>query len=367
VEPRDEPPPATSRLDDGLVDRLVLLGLVGLLVVLAFRLFSPLFPSILWGGLLAIICAHPYERLVGRIGGRRSVGDIVFGAFLALALLLPVLLFAWEATARLPVIIAYFKGLNSADTPDLPMWLLNLPLLGDIIAEAWAAASEDFAGLVKQLAGHAGGVASWLFERIGSLGAFVLEFVLGIVISVFFLHYRFPIRAFLARFFTRVGGEFANDVVLGAFETTRQAFAGVIAAAIAQTLLSTLALIVAGVPGVPILAALTFVLALIQVGPLFVLIIAAGLLLSEGDTTTVFFLAVWFLGVVMSVDNLVRPYFTSHGTGLPWILAFLGTIGGLFAWGLIGVFVGPVLASVLLRILVNWVEAGDEADRIAGG
>jgi predicted PurR-regulated permease PerM len=358
------PLPAERAGDDSPIDRFVLLGLVGLLLLLAYKLLHPVFAAILWGGLLAIICAHPYERLVSRIGGRRLVSDVVFSFLLVLLLLIPVLLFAWEVTARLPVIIAYFKDLNASASPQLPAWLRDIPLLGQMFADGWENASGNLPGLAKQLAGHAGGVAVWLFERIGSLGAFVLEFVLGIVISIFLLHNRFAIRSFLSRFFARVGGEFANDIVLGAFDTTRQAFAGVIAAAFAQTFLSALALIVAGVPGVPILAVLTFILALIQVGPLIVLIIASGLLLSDGDYTTTFFLAVWFLGIVMSVDNLIRPYFTSHGTGLPWILAFLGTIGGLFSWGLIGVFVGPVLASVLLRILVNWVEVADDDDGI---
>lgn len=128
-------------------------------------------------------------------------------------------------------------------------------------------------------------------------------------------------------------------------------------AAIAQTLLAGVGLYVAGLPGVILFMGFTFLLALVQIGPVVVLVIAEAILLFEAQYLTALLLALWFVGVVMTVDNLIRPLITSKGTSLPGIIAFLGTIGGFITWGLIGVFLGPVLTSVIFEMLLTWMNS----------
>jgi len=96
---------------------------------------------------------------------------------------------------------------------------------------------------------------------------------------------------------------------------------------------------------------------LVQIGPVVVLIVAEAILLFEARYLVAVLLALWFVGVVMTVDNLIRPLITSHGTSLPGIIAFLGTVGGFLTWGLIGVFLGPVLTSVIYEMLLTWMNS----------
>jgi predicted PurR-regulated permease PerM len=340
-----------------LVDQAVTLGFILLALLLAYRIFSPLFPAIIWGLLLAVICAHPYERLVSRLRGRRAIADVVFAIVLMMVLLIPAIFFAWELIAYSPILLDRFSELTAGPVPPAPAWLINLPVVGEPIKIAWGTAETDLGNSVPGLLSHVGSVAAWATGRIGTFGAFLFEFVFGAVIALFILHNRFAVRAFIHRMVKRIGGEFAGGLFASALETTRASFAGVIAAAIGQTILAGVGLYFAGLPAIILFAGFTFLLALVQIGPIVVLTVADIILLWRGDYLAAMLLTLWFVTVVMTVDNLIKPYFTSRGTDLPGILAFLGTVGGFLAWGLIGVFLGPVLTSVLYEMLVAWATS----------
>lgn len=342
-----------------LLDQAISLGFIALVVLLAYRIFAPLFPALLWGVLLAIICAHPYERLVSRLHGRRYVADLVFGMILLMVLLVPATFFAWEVIANFPVVKDWVGSKTAPPMPPAPEWLSNLPVIGPSIESAWGAATTDLGNQIPGIVSHLGEVTTWAAGRVGSFGAFLFEFILGSVLSLFILHHRFAVRAFLNRLLVRIGGEFAGGVFARALEMTRSSFTGVIFAAIAQTLLAVLGLYVAGLPGLVIFAGFTFLLALVKIGPLIVLIVADSILLWQGFEGSAALLAIWFFAVVMTVDNVIQPYFSSRGSNLPAVVAFLGTIGGFLSWGLIGVFLGPVLTSVIYELLLAWITATD--------
>ncbi|MBF9030123.1 AI-2E family transporter [Rhodobacterales bacterium HKCCE3408] len=358
----DRPKPQPSQeLRRVLVDHAITLGLIALVVALAYRIFSPLFPAILWGLLLAVICAHPYERLVSRLRGRRQLADLVFAIVLLLVLLVPAAFFSWELITNFPAVSAWLEQVSSRGLPAPPDWLAQLPVLGPTIESAWGQADAETGGSGPNIVSSLGNLATWTAGRIGSFGAFVFEFVLGAIISLFILHNRFAVRAFLNRLAGRLGGKFAAGLFTSALDTTRTAFTAVIYAAIAQTLLAGIGLYVAGLPALVLFAGFTFLLALVQIGPFVVLLVAEAILLSTGSYLAGVLLAAWFLGVVMTVDNVIRPYFTSQGSNVPGIITFLGTVGGLLSWGLIGVFVGPVLTAVIYEMLLAWIE-GDQKD-----
>jgi len=349
-----------------LIDNAISLGLIAVVIVLAYQVFSPLFPAILWGVLLAVICAHPYERLVSRLHGRRTLADIAFGFILILVLLLPALFFAWELIVYFPVLSAWLHATSEGPPPSAPDWMLELPIVGPPIRSALGATETDLEAEIPGLLSHFGGVALWTTQRIGTFSGFLFEFILGAAISLFILHYRFKVRAFLNRLLRRTGGDLAGTLFSRALETTRTAFAAVIYAAIAQTLLAGIALYLAGLPAIILFAGFTFLLALVQIGALVVLLVADTILLLEGAHLKAFLVTIWFLGVVMTADNFIKPYISSKGSNVPAIVLLLGTIGGFLSWGLIGVFLGPVLTSVLYEMLLAWMNR-IEAENVEKG
>lgn len=354
MQPSLDPIDAAQR-NKRLIDLAVTFGFVGLVLLLVYTVFAPLFPALLWGALLAIICAHPYELLCSRLRGRRGLADLLFGLFLMVVLLLPAVFFAWELILSFPVLVARIGNLSIGPLPGPPAWLADLPGFGTALAQSWSDATSGVSGNLARALPHLDTMANWLLGEIGTFGAFLFNFSLGLVIALFALHYRFQFRAFLSRLLGRVGGAFASRLVVSAFDTTRAAFAGVVVSAILQTLLVAIALLAAGVPAVILFAGLTFFLTVIQIGPLPVLIPAGLILLGDGAYLVAAILAIWFIAVVTPADNLVRPYFSSRASSLPGLFAFLGTVGGFLSWGLIGVFVGPVLTSILYEMLIAWL------------
>jgi predicted PurR-regulated permease PerM len=134
----------------------------------------------------------------------------------------------------------------------------------------------------------------------------------------------------------------------------------VVVTAFVQSMLSGIGLEVAGVPFPALLTGLIFILSLAQLGPLLVVVVAAGFLYWEGHTGWAIGLVVWGL-LVDRLNNVLLPVLVRRGADLPLLLVFAGVIGGLLAFGLVGIFIGPVVLAVSYRLLEAWVTGETES------
>jgi predicted PurR-regulated permease PerM len=104
-----------------------------------------------------------------------------------------------------------------------------------------------------------------------------------------------------------------------------------------------------------VLTAVTFMLCIAQIGPGLVLIPAVVWLFWSGAAGWGIALAIWSL-VVLGIDNVVRPLLMRKGVHLPLTLLLAGVIGGLIAFGLVGIFLGPVVLAVAYTLLLAWLD-----------
>ena len=135
---------------------------------------------------------------------------------------------------------------------------------------------------------------------------------------------------------------------------------GVVVTAIVQTAAAGLGLVISGVPYAALLTAAIFILCIAQLGPILILLPAVGWLFWSGDATWGTVLLVWTV-LVGALDNVLRPILIRRGADLPLLLIFAGVIGGLIGFGVIGLFVGPVVLAVTYRLLESWVA---DIDRV---
>ena len=166
-------------------------------------------------------------------------------------------------------------------------------------------------------------------------------------------------------FFNRLGGEGAESLVLLAGNSARAVALGVVVTAVLQALLTGVALAVAGIPGAAILGGLALVLCLAQIGPLFILAGAVAWLYWSHQTTAAIVLAVVSLGLV-SMDNVIKPILITRGAKLPLLLVFVGVVGGMLTFGLIGIFIGPVVLAVCWTLVQAWVSEESVASTSRG-
>jgi predicted PurR-regulated permease PerM len=168
------------------------------------------------------------------------------------------------------------------------------------------------------------------------------------------------------RFGRRLAGERGEKVVRLAAQAIRGVALGVVLTALIQAVLGGLGRALAGVPFAAVLTAVMFMLAVAQIGAVPVLVCALVWLWFQDSVGWFVALLVWTL-IVGSMDNVLRPILIRKGADLPLLLIFAGVIGGLFAFGLLGLFVGPVILAVAYTLLDAWVSEAPEDKEPATG
>jgi len=153
----------------------------------------------------------------------------------------------------------------------------------------------------------------------------------------------------------RLAGDNGERVVLLAGASIRAVALGVVGTALVQTVLAGIGLAAAGIPLAGFLTALVLLFCIAQVGPMVVLVPAVIWLFWNERTGWGIALLVWSL-VVGTLDNVLRPYLIRKGANLPLLLIFAGVIGGLIAFGVIGLFVGPVVLAIVYMLLQQWLQ-----------
>jgi predicted PurR-regulated permease PerM len=183
----------------------------------------------------------------------------------------------------------------------------------------------------------------------------VVQVILAMAITALMYASGEKIASGLRAFFRRLGGEGAEALVPLAASSARAVALGVVVTAVLQALLTGVALALTGVPGASLLGGLALVLCLAQIGPLLILAAAVVWLYWTHQPTAAVVLGVVSIGLV-SMDNVIKPILITRGAKLPLLLVFVGVVGGMLSFGLIGIFIGPVVLAVCWALLQSWVS-----------
>jgi predicted PurR-regulated permease PerM len=253
------------------------------------------------------------------------------------------------------------RAIPTAKIPPPPDWVSGLPLIGTKLAAGWTdVAAAGTAELLARLQPFMEDVAKWLAHVAGSVGLLAFEFLLTVGIAAIMYAKGEAAREGLIRFGRRLAGDRGQSVILLAGQAIRAVALGVVVTALVQTVLAGLGLAAAGIPFAGLLTAVILLLCIAQLGPILVLAPAAIWLFWNGSTGWGIALLVWTV-VVGMLDNILRPILIRRGADLPLLLIFAGVIGGLLAFGIIGLFVGPVVLAVTYTLLRDWVAEQDRA------
>lgn len=333
---------------------------LGVLIGTSLWILRPFVVASAWATTIVVATWPLLLGAQARLGGKRSLAVAVMTAALLLVLMVPLYLAIATIVENAHRIAGWSESLTRFAVQPPPAWVAALPLIGAKLSARWqqlAAAGPE--GLAEQLAPYAQVLAVWFVGQVGSIGKLVLQFFLTIVIAAILYANGETAARGAGRFARRLAGAQGTNALHLAAQAVRAVALGVVVTAIVQSAFGAIGLAVAGVPFVPILTALIFILAVAQVGAGPVLIPAAiWVYLRSGPIWGTLFLA-WALFCV-TFDNLLRPLLIRRGADLPLLVIFAGVIGGLIAFGVIGLFIGPVVLAVAYTLLADWVAA-DEA------
>ena len=329
---------------------------IGVLIGVSLWILRPFLGAIIWATMI-VVATWPILRAVqARLRNSRALAVTVMIFSLLIVLVVPFLLAIGTIVANADAITAWAKTLVAFHMPPPPHWLGEMPLIGAQAVDLWQqTASKGIEELVKELAPYAGNLSTWFVAEVGSLGMVLVQFLLTVAVSAILYAQGEQAAALIRRFANRLAGSRGEVSVRLAAQAIRGVALGVVVTALVQSLLGGLGLALAGVPLVPILTALMFMLAVAQIGAVPVLVPPVIWLYWSGDTGWATFLLVWTI-VVGSLDNILRPILIRQGADLPLLLVLTGVIGGLIAFGLIGIFIGPVVLAVGYTLLGMWMN-----------
>jgi predicted PurR-regulated permease PerM len=291
--------------------------------------------------------------------GKRGLAVAVMTVLLLLLLIIPLSLAIATILDRADDIAVRARFLATYTVPAPPEWVARLPLAGPKLAAGWTDLAAAGPGVLSErLAPHARTIVSWLFSQAGSLFLMVVQFLLTVIISAVLYATGESAATGVCRFARRLAERHGESAAILAAKAIRGVALGVVLTAVIQAALGGAGLVISGVPGAAVLTAVMFMLCVAQVGPMLVLIPAVVWLFWTDQSVWGSIMVVWTI-FVGTLDNVIRPVLIKKGADLPLLLIFSGVIGGLIAFGVIGLFVGPVLLAVTYTLLREWVALGD--------
>ena len=336
------------------------LAVISLLLLIATTLWvlRPFLAAGIWATMLVVSTWPLLTSLQARLGNRR--GPAV--ALMTLGLLLLLILPLWAAIDTIArhadQVTALVKALAESGLPQPPDWVGGVPVVGAKIAAAWAQEAQAGPdGLAARLAPHASDAVRWVLGHAGSAGGLLVHFLLVVILSAVLYASGETAARGVRRFGRRLAAERGESSVVLAGQAIRAVALGVGVTAVLQTILGGIGLAVAGIPFAGLLSAVMLLLCIAQLGPALVLFPAVGWMYWTGENGWGTALLIWSV-VVTALDNVLRPVLIKKGADLPLLLIFGGVIGGLLGFGLIGIFIGPVVLAVTYTLLDAWIEDG---------
>ncbi len=341
--------------------------IIGGLIAASAWILRPFLAATIWSTMIVVTTWPTLRSIQSHLWGKRWLATTVMTAALLLVFVVPLSAAIGTIVANAGEISDWTTRLSHVKLPPPPPFVEKIPVVGAKAANVWREyadkGSEELAEIVRP---YAAGVGSWFVAEVGNFGLVTLQFLLTVIISAILYMTGEDAARWVRRFGRRLAGDRGDQVVRLAGQAIRGVALGVAVTALVQSVLGGIGLAIAGVPFAAVLTAVMFMLALAQIGPLPVLLGALGWLWWQGDTGWFIALLVWTV-VVGSLDNILRPILIKRGADLPLLLIFSGVIGGLFAFGLLGLFVGPVLLAVAYTLLDAWVSEVPDADVPAAG
>ena len=339
---------------DVTTERILMGLLVAGLAIGCWLVLAPFLSAILWGAILVFTTWPVFRWITRRLHLRDTWAAGVMVAITAVVIVLPLAIVAPAGADDVQLLRRAVEDEVARGLPNAPEWLLRVPLVGATITEYWNTWAADLSAVGDTLRPYLGMIVENGLKIMLSIAGGLLQFLLALVIAFFFYATGDVLAASLTRIVGRIAGERAPRLIAVTGATIRGTVYGILGTAIVQGFLTAFGLWLSGVPRPVLLGAVAGFISVLPVGAPVVWIPAALWLLSSGHTGWGIFLGCYGLLIISGSDNVIRPYFIARGAKLPFLLTILGVLGGALAFGLLGIFLGPVLLGVAFTLVAEF-------------
>ena len=338
----------------GRFDLIFRVAGAALVVVGIYLVIQPFLSALLVAGVLAIATWPAYERLRGNLRGNSTISASAMLLIILVTVIVPIALLAEAAADYVPALLSAVRSWRSEGL-NVPEQIKNLPIVGDSVFQ-WLTtvlADRTQSAALLQRALEPAGKVSFAFVRL--LGDGILQMLLVAFIVFFYYRDGERIAQLTHRISRRLSGQMSDEVLSIVVGTTRSVFISIVGTAAAQAIVAYIGFLIAGVPGAFLLSVGTFVLSVVPMGPVVLWGGAAIWLYMQEQPGWAIFMVIWGAAVISSIDNFLKPLLIARGSTLSLALIFLGVLGGVLAFGFIGVILGPVLLALGVSLGRAWI------------
>lgn len=345
-----------SVLRNPVESNIILISLLLLLIALyqVLRIFFGVFTFAL---IFYVSFFKNFEHFTLLLKGRRKLAGMIYSIVLIVLMAIPFIFMVTALGKHIKEVEHYVTIVHTKGLPAVPISITEIPYAGQGIADFWHQLQQNPKEIVL---GHEHQIKNGLHYLLtGGLGiaGTGLQVILGIIISAFFLvggkEKLIPLRSALGYLLGEKDGILLLEAVSNAIKGVS---VGVIGTAFLAAIFSWIGFEIAGIHFKFVFTALVFLFVLIQVGPLLVwlpLIIWTGI---QGEAGMTIFLIIYAICMWVA-ESFLRPFLISKSGGkLPFIVLFVGVIGGLAAWGFTGMFKGAIITAIIYTVFKSWLE-----------
>jgi len=342
----------------------VRIGLLALLLAWCFQIVRPFLDLVAWGMIIAVATYPVYQRLEASLGERRGLAATLFTLILLALLIGPTIMLAGTLAGGAHQ-FAHALSTGTLSVPPPPEEIAGWPLVGVPLERLWNLASVNLQAALHEFEPQIKSLGLRVLSAAADTSLGILQFMAAIVVAGVLQAHASRGGQVAQVIASRLGGERGMQLMDLAQATVRGVARGILGVALIQSLLAGIGFLAVGLPAAGFLALLCFLLAVVQIGPILVLIPSVIYVFSTSNSVTAVVFLVWCVFVAL-IDNVLKPLLLGHGAKVPMVVIFVGAIGGLLASGIIGLFVGSVVLALGYSLLVAWLEQGRDQGASAG-
>lgn len=328
-----------------------------MLVALALWTAASFLPSLIGSTILAVALWPLYIKLAVRFAnGPSGLTAFVFTLLVAIIIVTPMSLAVYQIAQQGDVLAGWLKQAGESGV-EVPEWIGRLPIAAETMQQWWRANLSDPKAATAWLKTVNADNASDLFRTFGGqlLHRLFLLFFSLLALFVLLANGRAVANRFMETS-DRLFGEAGEGLVEKMVDATRGTVNGTVLVAVGEGLLIGVGYLIAGVPNAVLFTILTMAFAMLPFGAWLAFTAAAVVLVSTGGSgIAAVGVFCWGAIIMLAGDHFVWPTLVGGSARLPFLFAFVGIFGGLAAFGLIGLFLGPVIMAALLTVWREWI------------
>ena len=341
-------------LQKPVLEMAIKLGVVFVMILWCFRIIEPFVLLIAWGVIVAVALYPVFSKTRDALGGRTKLAATLLTLMLVSTLIVPTVMLTESLLDGAQALVDAGES-GELVIPPPPAEVRDWPLIGDRTHDVWRRAATNFESVAREFAPQVKLAGAWVVDTVTGTGLGILQFIIAFIISGIMLtgadKWVQKSESFAARLAPNRGKEF-NQLTSS---TIRNVALGIVGVSILQATLLTIGFLAIGLPAAGLVSLIALVLCIVQIGPGLVSIGAIVWAFMNIDPVMATLFTVWTIPATVC-DSVLKPLVFGRGASVPTLVIFLGAIGGMVAYGIIGLFVGAVVLSLGFKMYEAWLN-----------